>query len=166
MLSLAGSSRSPVRAWECEAWRGGEGSAAPVQGHLTIRLAPVLQQSLTSTVSSRTVRSVYRYIPVLKHWMPSGIINAIPSSLKCRQPSITGLFGFDRVEIGIFIFLSGPIFRVWDDRWFSCGLLRLDEEFTTHRRRSKVSIYSSDCDVWTFIACIACPICERHLDKF
>lgn len=135
-------------------------------------------RSLDNKIGSRTPAITHEYSLVqncevslqvhsrLQHWMPSGIINAIPSSLMWRQPSITGLFGFDRVEIGIFICLSGPIFRIWDDRWFSCGLLRLDEEFTTHRRRTKVSICSSDCDVWTFIACIACPICERHLDKF
>lgn len=50
MLSLAGSTCLLACVRVCEAWPGGKGFAAPqhsIQGHLTIRLAPVLEQSLT-----------------------------------------------------------------------------------------------------------------------
>lgn len=90
-------------------------------------------RSLDNKIGSRTRAITHEYSLVqncevslqvhsrLQHWMLSGIISAISSSLMWRQPSITGLFGFNRVEIGILRFLSGPIFWIWDDRWFSWG---------------------------------------------
>lgn len=118
-----------VRACEREAWRGGEGFAAPVQGHLTIRLAPVLEQSLTSTVSSATVRSVYRYIPRLQRWT---LISAILYLNLCEdnRPLPLSLDSIaSKQESWYFCLARSSRFEMTVD--FLGNFWGLDEEFAT-----------------------------------